>query len=653
MPWGNALEELMRYIRGTTASEPLAGQAPIWDYDNPMGTETLQTARSPSTSPMARYVDPYTGQYTPAGMAAVNPLATRTWGDVARDVIPNIKRGAQAVGDMLSADVMTPMADALSHPGVTLPEGGKWIVTDSGDAVQMPDGRVIWPSQLDRRAAVLPVETSAQWPYRSSVAMPGLPDVLPAFVPGGAGEEGAALGANRVLGRRRISAGYETIDPAAPAVADDASAAFGIGHNNPPVRSAIWAAPQTRGAATSSIGRMGSNADATLEGLGLPAYADIVPSANTGPVPQEMLKSGSPVRPGQVFDLSDTWQVPNVPQEDLPRIDPNEGRRRGLPPHIIAATTDPEMRAKLRTVAEAGLKAGGAFWYNAEPLRLAFVTELGPEEGNAVFSQYMRTIGAVSAGSDVGQNIRTASYYNIRERQGNPVQGELTPKGQWAPTDIESPYGHKMQNTQYGAYRDIAGGNPLDPAMRPKRASFDANLGGNQQPVTVDKHNMRLIGMLSQDPEFLNGAQVADVNYPSIGVKEGDKINWKDAYKSGRVTMDQLLDIPQAWKDVPEANHYAALEGFQQDLAREMGISPAQLQAALWVGGGRVTGLRSLPTSFMGALENRLQRTAAARGGTPTKALLDFIRGKKPLLTPLAATAGAGAANALAGGEGQ
>jgi hypothetical protein len=131
-------------------------------------------------------------------------------------------------------------------------------------------------------------------------------------------------------------------------------------------------------------------------------------------------------------------------------------------------------------------------------------------------------------------------------------------------------------------------------------------------------------------------------------VQKGDKINWRDEVKSGRLTIDQMLEIPQAWKDVPEANHYAALEGFQQDLAREMGLSPAQLQAALWVGGGRVTGLRSLPTSFMGAVEGRLQKTAAERGGTPTKALLDFVRGKKPLLSPFAATVGAGAAaNAL------
>jgi hypothetical protein len=59
------------------------------------------------------------------------------------------------------------------------------------------------------------------------------------------------------------------------------------------------------------------------------------------------------------------------------------------------------------------------------------------------------------------------------------------------------------------------------------------------------------------------------------------------------------------------------------------------------VGGGRVTGLKSLPTSFMGAFEGRLQKTALERGGTPMKALLDFIRGKAPLLTPLGIAGGA------------
>lgn len=46
MPWQNALEELMRYVRGGSEREPLAGQAPVWDWDNPVGTETLSSMRS-------------------------------------------------------------------------------------------------------------------------------------------------------------------------------------------------------------------------------------------------------------------------------------------------------------------------------------------------------------------------------------------------------------------------------------------------------------------------------------------------------------------------------------------------------------------------------------------------------------------------------
>jgi hypothetical protein len=113
--------------------------------------------------------------------------------------------------------------------------------------------------------------------------------------------------------------------------------------------------------------------------------------------------------------------------------------------------------------------------------------------------------------------------------------------------------------------------------------------------------------------------------------------------------MDQALLHPHMWNDTPNPNHYGALEAMQQRIAASMGLTPAQFQAALWVGGGRITGLRSLPTSFMGTVENRLATTAAKRGGTPEQALLDFIHGRNPLL---AVPVGIGlGATALSGGQ--
>jgi hypothetical protein len=396
----------------------------------------------------------------------------------------------------------------------------------------------------------------------------------------------------------------------------------------------------------SLAGRLGSNADADLAALGMPAYGDIVPSRNTGPVTPAQLQAGSPAHPDHVLDLSNTWQVPDVPQTDLARIDPYGGKRKGLPEHIINAMSNPDLEAKLRFVAEKGLEVGGAHWYNAEPLRQAFIDRLGPEEGNAQFNRYIPIVGATSAGSEVGQNVRAASYYHVMERAGTPVRTS---------NDLIPPYGHKLQQAHISGYRGLNEGDTgtLNPETQAKRSSFVANLGGNQQPITGDKHFIRLIGMLSQDPAFLNGKTVADVNYPALGIAKGESRNWKKEVQSGRITMEQALQHPHMWQDMPDPNHYGALEAWAQHIAGKMGLTPAQFQAALWVGGGRVTGLRSLPTSFLGIVENRLHNTAVKRGITKEQALDDFIRGRHPLLTPLGAVGAAGAAAAAGAGQDQ
>src|SRR4029079_13416156 len=124
------------------------------------------------------------------------------------------------------------------------------------------------------------------------------------------------------------------------------------GSNKAPSRYAIWANPVTRTAAVAERGRMGSNADTTLADLGLPAYGDIVGSPNKGPVSEAQVRSGAEnvVKPGNVFDLSDTWRVPNVPQSDLPSIDPDAGKRKGLPDHVLNATNDPAIKEKMRMI---------------------------------------------------------------------------------------------------------------------------------------------------------------------------------------------------------------------------------------------------------------------------------------------------------------
>ena len=80
------------------------------------------------------------------------------------------------------------------------------------------------------------------------------------------------------------------------------------------------------------------------------------------------------------MDLS---KVPDVPQVPLERYDPPRGRPGNLDSILI-----PENAARLEEVARRGEAMGGREWYNLEPLRLAFMEELGPA-GDDAFNRYI------------------------------------------------------------------------------------------------------------------------------------------------------------------------------------------------------------------------------------------------------------------------
>ena len=322
---------------------------------------------------------------------------------------------------------------------------------------------------------------------------------------------------------------------------------------------------------------------------------------------------------GKLFDYSGLSKVPDVPQFDLPRYNPP----RGVPARIGDLTSNPDVRQGMLDTIQRGQQMGGADWYNADPLRQAFIDELG-KSGDPRFKQYMDLVAATSPRSDVGTNVRNASYYYNRLVNGEPMPDVGTPNPQ--------PYGHMAQRLHQQNAQTVAGGG-WDPLQNPKPASFAQDLMGNQQPVAVDTHAFRLPGMLSQDPRFLETA------YQSS--KDAPKQNIQQMVLSGQMSMEDALKQPAYWQAQPKANEYEAMEQYYQGLAQDRGISPAQAQAAAWVGGGQQTGLASDASKpFIGFVEDRANKTADVRGLSPAEALSQFIRGKAPLL----GVGGAGAA---------
>lgn len=319
---------------------------------------------------------------------------------------------------------------------------------------------------------------------------------------------------------------------------------------------------------------------------------------------------------------------PSGPQIDLPRYDPTVGRGRGVSERVQSLVADPDVREQMKGIITAGRPVGDA-WYDAGPLRDAFVGVHGEERGTAMFRKLMEYVAGTSPRSDVGTNIRNASYYFSRDVQGNPVTVD---------DKLPFPYGHYAQGLHKMNAQRIAseGIDSFDYKDNPKPKSFVENLAGNWAPVTVDTHALRLPAMLQKNPEFLAQA-----------LREGDKTSGfvntspKKDFAAGKLSIDEALQMPAIWESQPNANEYKAMEDYYKSIAQELGIHPAQAQASAWVGGGKVTGLESeTGEPFVGTVNQRIKRTAAIRDQNVWSVLEDFIRGRRALLAaPPAAVA--------------
>ena len=264
-----------------------------------------------------------------------------------------------------------------------------------------------------------------------------------------------------------------------------------------------------------------------------------------------------------IMDLS---RVPDVPQAPLERYEPPRGRPSNLDSILIPAN------AARRRDSQAGEQMGSREWYNLEPLRMAFLEEMGPS-GDDAFRRYVDYVAATSPRSTVASNIRRGSHFYMLDRNGNPVGGLTN-------ADMPKGYGHIAHNTHDSKLREIEENGGLLPMQGPKVSSFAENLKGNQTPMTIDTHNFSAV---RNDP-------------------------------SNKVS--------------PTKTQYKYLEEYQSEIADKLGMTPAQFQASVWMAGD--TGVADA-RPVMAVFDDVLTNTAERDGKSRSEALRDFINGKAPL----------------------
>jgi len=314
-----------------------------------------------------------------------------------------------------------------------------------------------------------------------------------------------------------------------------------------------------------------------------------------------------------LFDYSRLREVPDVPQHDLPRWVPP----RGVSERVGDLLDDRKTIRKLESVIDRGLVGNGPAWYNNEPLREEFIAEFGREAGEANFRRYMDYVAGASPRSDIGTNVRNASFYYGLDKRGEPLP-DINPK----------PYGHMAQKTHRSNAEQIRADDGWDVMANPKPASFVENLVGNQSPGTMDAHALKLPAMLSGDPRFLA------TDYRVKNKKTGEFTTFKprQMFESGELSMKEALQRPAFFDAQPNANEYGALEGLYRDIGRKKGATTAQTQASGWIAGGDITDLGSPGDPFLKVFEDRVRLTADKTGKTPQEVLRGFMRGNVDLL---------------------
>jgi len=92
--------------------------------------------------------------------------------------------------------------------------------------------------------------------------------------------------------------------------------------------------------------------------------------------------------------------------------------------------------------------------------------------------------------------------------------------------------------------------------------------------------------------------------------------------------VDQLAstNTPSLYDSLPRKAEYGAMEDFTREIGAELGLTPAQAQAALWMGAAKRTGVDvSSQFTFQQAFKNRAAERAKKEGITADEVIHRFI----------------------------
>lgn len=288
----------------------------------------------------------------------------------------------------------------------------------------------------------------------------------------------------------------------------------------------------------------------------------------------------------RVFEMSDVAPIPGVTQAAIPRYQTTR-----LPSDVQLGFPG-RRRAVLGDVMR-GIEADAHRWYHAEPVRQEFIRELGEDAGNEGYNFFADMVAGTSSAAPVVPNIRKASWYRQQALEGllpDSIDSKSAAVEWLRSNPPPAGYGSVAQNNDaMWSSRFLSGPQvwrSSEPGASHKIISFGQNLRGNLRPWTGDRHEAARLGV------------------PAV-------------FNSRAQKMEKGMLTP---------NEYVAAEKMMNRLGSQVGLEPAEVQSARWMGGASRTGVRSGDPSFAHAVETAVLEQAKRTGREPRDVLRDFIR---------------------------
>lgn len=234
-----------------------------------------------------------------------------------------------------------------------------------------------------------------------------------------------------------------------------------------------------------------------------------------------------------------------------------------------------EARDRLQGAFDAGVSAGyHDRWYEMGQLEKAFIDELGPEAGPAMFRErFSDAMASTTGGADPGTNLVSAAYGNFMKTNKRPLPesaGEM-------PVPTKGLY----LSGNMRMYDNVINQGKGLGIQHPKRHNFAANFGGHKEISTID---------------------------------------------------EQMTDLITPGKKAPSNNTYGIYEELVAEMAAKNGVSPREFQDVAW--GGKKTMKKGAYTGkpMIDHVSEAIERTSRLTGMSPEEVLKrGIIRGEIPV----------------------